>query len=91
MPWQLEVAAVATEYDPVSGVPFYREVFVTTPRQAGKTTLILVLLITRCLVADGQMCVWTGQDGQSIRRKWMNEIVPGLERSGLKPLMTGGS
>lgn len=87
MPWQVDVAAVATEYDPVSGAPYYREVFVTTPRQAGKTTLILVLLITRCLVADSQLCVWTGQDGQSIRRKWMNEIVPHLERSGLAPLI----
>lgn len=88
MPWQVQVAEVATEYDPVSGVPYWREVFVTTPRQAGKSTLILVLLLERCLTwPTPQHCVWTGQDGMSIRRKWLSEIVPALERSELAPLI----
>lgn len=88
MPWQRQVAEVATEYDPITGVPYYREVFVTTPRQAGKTTLILVMLIVRCLTWERpQMCVWTGQDGQSIRRKWLNEIVPEFERSDIAELI----
>ncbi len=88
MPWQRQVAEVATEYNPKTGTPYWREVFVTTPRQAGKSTLILVLLLERCLTwPTPQQCVWTGQDGQSIRRKWMNEIVPALERSELAPLI----
>ncbi len=88
MPWQVLVATVATEYDPETGFPFYREIFVTTPRQAGKTTLILILLIVRCLSQENQACVWTGQDGQSIKRKWFNEIIPLLERTKLFPLIS---
>jgi len=88
MPWQRLVAEVATEYDPATGVPCYREVFVTTPRQSGKTTLILLLLLDRCLSwSTPQACVWTGQTGADIRRKWMQEIVPQLERSELAPLI----
>lgn len=88
MPWQRDVAAVATEYDPVTGVPFWREVFVTTPRQAGKTSLILALCLDRCLGWDDpQVCAWTGQSGSDIRRKWMQELVPNLERSDLAHLI----
>ncbi len=88
MPWQRAVADVATEYDEATGVPAYREVFVTTPRQSGKTTLILALLLDRCLSwPEPQACVWTGQTGHDIRRKWMQEIVPALERSELAPLI----
>lgn len=88
MPWQRQVAEVATEQDH-DGVPFWREVFVTTPRQAGKSSLILLLLLERCLTwGRPQSCVWTGQDGMSIRRKWLHEIVPWLERSEVAPLVS---
>lgn len=86
MPWQRHVIEVATEYDPETGIPSYREIVVTTPRRAGKTTLILAIMLHRCLAwGRHQSCVWTGQDGASIRKKWLNEIVPELERSQLAP------
>lgn len=89
MPWQRQVVEVATEYDPATGRPFWSEVFVTTPRQSGKTLLIAVLLIDRCLSwGEPQYCVWTGQDGKSIRKKWLREIVPMLQRSDLAPLLS---
>lgn len=88
MPWQRQVVDVATEYDPETGHPMYRECFATTPRRAGKTSLILALLLHRCLAWDRpQACVWTGQDGASIRKKWLNEIVPMLEHSELAPMI----
>ena len=88
MPWQRHVVEVATEYDPATGVPCYREVFVSTPRQSGKSTLILALLLDRCLAwGSPQACVWTGQDGTSIRKKWLQELVPQLERSDLAPMI----
>ena len=36
MPWQRLVADVGCEIDPVTGLPAYREVRVTIPRQSGK-------------------------------------------------------
>jgi hypothetical protein len=88
MPWQRQVIEVATEIDPDSGHPAYRSVGVSTPRQSGKSTLILALLLDRCLLWDRpQACVWTGQDGTSIRKKWLNEIIPDLERSKLAPMI----
>ncbi len=88
LPWQRLVALVATEYHEATGVPYWREVFVTTPRQSGKTSLILILMLERCLTwPTPQQCVWTGQDGSAIRSKWMNEIIPALERSELAPMI----
>jgi hypothetical protein len=88
MPWQRELLEVATEYDPETGKPFYSEVFVTLPRQQGKTTIVLGMQLERCLGwGEQQFCVWTGQNGNAIRKKWLNEIVPQLERSKLRPLI----
>ncbi len=47
MPWQRDVAAVACEINPDTGLPAYREVVVTVPRQSGKTTLFLAWQIHR--------------------------------------------
>lgn len=88
MPWQRAVIDVATEYDPATGVPSYRSAAITTPRQSGKTTLVEAFLLDRCLGwGPPQACVWTGQDGASIRKKWLHEIVPQIERSELAPMV----
>ena len=49
MPWQRLVADVGCEIDPVTGLPAYREVRVTVPRQSGKTTLFLAWQVNRCV------------------------------------------
>jgi hypothetical protein len=89
MPWQRQVVEVATEYDPATGDPLYPEVFVTTPRQSGKSSLIFALLLDRCLAwGSPQACVWTGQDRGAIALKWRTELVPLLERSELGPMVS---
>src|SRR5262245_55344483 len=62
MPWQRLAADVGGEYDPATGVPYYREVIITIPRQSGKTTLFLSWQIDRCLApqwAQPQRSVFT--------------------------------
>lgn len=86
MAWQRQVADVALEVetDPETGllVPAYRIVVLTVPRQSGKTTLLLSVLIHRCLAwGDGQHVTYAAQTGVAARGKFMDEHVPLLERS----------
>lgn len=86
MPWQQLVADVATEYDPVSGVPFYREVIVTVPRQSGKTTLLLALEVERAMRGD-QRIFYSAQTGWDATRKLLDDQAPILEKSKLSHAM----
>jgi hypothetical protein len=71
MPWQQLVADVALELDPATGLPAYREVRLTVPRQSGKTTLLLAAMIDRCLWwGNDQRCVYAAQDRINSRAKW---------------------
>jgi hypothetical protein len=75
MPWQQHVADVALEQDPVTGRLVYREVVLTVPRQSGKTTLLLALLIHRMIAMSGpQVAAFTMQTGlqarMRLRREW---------------------
>jgi phage terminase large subunit-like protein len=70
MPWQAQVANVAGELL-ADGTPAYREVRVTVPRQSGKTTLILVVELDRCLSwGPLQRVLYCAQDRNSARAKW---------------------
>jgi phage terminase large subunit-like protein len=82
MPWQRMVADVAGEYDAETGVPAYREVIVTVPRQSGKTTLQLVQVLDRSLMW-GRPCrtAYTAQTGLDARQKMVNDWMPALGRS----------
>ncbi len=48
MAWQRQVADTALEVDPATGRLAYREVGLTVPRQQGKTTLELAVMVHRC-------------------------------------------
>lgn len=86
MPWQRLVADVACEL--VDGRPAYREVFVTTPRQSGKTTLFLSWQVDRCVNwGMPQRSVFTAQTGKDARDKWLDELFPLLKMSRLRPLI----
>lgn len=88
MPWQRLVADVGSEYDPETGIPFYREVMITVPRQHGKTTLFLSWQIDRCVNwGSPQRMVFTAQDGVSARQKWVDELFPLIEQSRLDKLV----
>lgn len=86
MPWQEQVAAVATEME--DGLSAYREVIVTIPRQSGKTTLLLVLELERALYrakAFGEQRIfYSAQTGFDARRKLIDDQAPTLMRSPLK-------
>lgn len=84
LPWQRYVADVATELDN-SGLPAFREIVVSVPRQAGKTTLVLVMQLQRCIGwATAQRVAYTAQTGQDARKKLLDDQVPILDRSPLR-------
>lgn len=83
MPWQQLVADVGLEVDD-AGVPFYREVIVTVPRQSGKTTLVLAWELQRALGwGTPQRVVYTAQQGKDAGLKLLADQVPLIERSKL--------
>lgn len=87
MPWQRYVADVAMEIDPATGKLIYREVIVTVPRQSGKTTLLLAVMVHRALgFNQRQRIVYTAQTRNDARIKMEDEHVPVLERSKLRGL-----
>jgi phage terminase large subunit-like protein len=87
MPWQQHVADVALEVDPATGRLKYRRVILTVPRQSGKTTLILALFAHRALgFGSRQVMTYAAQTGVDARKKFIDEHVPLLEGSLLKPL-----
>lgn len=88
MPWQRLVADVAGEYNPDTGIPYYREVVVTVPRQAGKTTLVLAFKVQRCIGwGSPQIVAHTAQTGQDAGKKLIDDEAPLLMASPLKPLV----
>lgn len=89
MPWQQMVADVATEYDPVTLLPAYREVIVSVPRQSGKTTEELVVTLDCGLMRGApKRMAYTAQTGQDARAKVINDWYPTLKRSPFKPAIT---
>lgn len=91
MPWQRQVLDVALEVDPSTGQPAYREVVLTVPRQSGKTTLVLPLILHRMLApaiwTPRQTVVYTAQTRGHARRKWERDFVADIEDS--KRLVAG--
>jgi len=84
MPWQRQVADVANEIGP-DGLFVYSAVAVTVPRQSGKTTLTGANAEHRSIYRARQR-VWFTAQTREIARDWLlNEHVPGLELSPLRP------
>jgi hypothetical protein len=81
MPWQRQVADVALEVDPVSGLLAYREVDLTTPRQSGKTTLELAVLVHRCRTWARSRALYAAQSRIHAHKKWEDEHVSTLQAS----------
>jgi hypothetical protein len=88
MPWQRYVADVGCELDPATGLPAYREIIVTVPRQSGKTELFLSWQIDRSLNwGRAQRSVFTAQSGKDARDKWVDELFPLIRSSELSKLV----
>ena len=85
MPWQQHAVDVGLEVDPETGELWYEEIVITVPRQSGKTTLILAILVWRCvLLAQSigfQTCTYIAQSGKMARRKLEREFARLLRAS----------
>ena len=81
MPWQRYVADVAGEIDNETGMPVYRGVDITVPRQSGKTSLILPVGVRRALFRPKQRIVYGAQTGVAAREKWEDEHLPMLDKA----------
>ena len=69
LPWQRQVADVASEYRPGGGW-VYPTVIVTVPRQSGKTTLLGAVMCHRAMVIPDHMGWYTAQTGIMARETW---------------------
>ena len=80
MPWQRMAADVALEID-ASGRFVYHDVVITVPRQSGKTTVTLALGLHRLLTTPEGKIWYTAQTGQAARERFLQELVPRVQRS----------
>lgn len=84
MPWQQHVADVSLEVDPATGELWYEELVITVPRQSGKTTLLLALMVWRCVMMarrlGPQTVTYLAQRRQSARKKLEREFIPAMRR-----------
>lgn len=90
MPWQRQLADVALEYDPKTGLPFYREVDGLVMRQSGKTVTELAVSVDRCVswpASQRQRVIYSAQTGQDGRAKLLEDWWPMLQASPLAPLI----
>lgn len=76
MPWQQMAADVALEIDPATGRFAYKRVVITVPRQAGKTTMTLMLGLHRLLTTENGKIWYTAQTGQAARERFIGDLVP---------------
>lgn len=85
LPWAQYVADVSLEIDPTTGLLWYREVNVLTPRQSTKSTLLLVKNVHRATATDQfgprQRLVYTAQTRNDAREKWEDDFVATLQAS----------
>lgn len=82
MPWQQMVADVGGELDPETGIPCYRNVVVTVPRQNGKTTLVLAWECQRAIGWEHlgpQRISYSAQTGADARKKLIQDQKPIIE------------
>jgi phage terminase large subunit-like protein len=83
LPWQRQVADVALEH--VRGRLAYRDVVVSVPRQSGKSTLVLVVIVHR-LLASTCHAVYGAQTRLAARQKLLDDFLPLIRRSSLSRL-----
>lgn len=87
MPWQQHVWDVATEVDD-RGNYVYEKVFVTVPRQSGKTTLFGPVELQRAVEFPGSKVYFTAQTGDDARTLLKN-LISRVEMSPLARFFSG--
>jgi hypothetical protein len=85
MPWQQDLADVAYEFDPATGLLRYNEIDVTVPRQSGKTTLTLAKKVFRLTAMARQLgpqrSTYTAQKRLNARKKLERDFAELLRGS----------
>jgi phage terminase large subunit-like protein len=81
LPWQRLVLSTALERS--GRRPAYRDVLVSVPRQSGKSSMALALIIWRLLSAEDQLVLYSAQSRVSARRKLLHTWWPRIRRSPL--------
>lgn len=81
MPWQSDLADVALEHEDHRLA--YRDVSVTVPRQSGKTTLMLAVIVHRMLAAPDQVVAYGAQTRLAARGKLFDTLMPMIRRSSM--------
>jgi hypothetical protein len=80
MPWQVELADVACEWDATTGTMAYPFVVVVVPRRAGKTLLSLAMAAQRASLPGRMRCWYTAQRRETAATIFRDEWVPMLDR-----------
>lgn len=86
MGWQVLVADRALEHE--AGRLVHREVDLSTPRQVGKSTLILAVAVRRMLAQPGAWLTYTSASRLAARRKLLRVWWPMIRRSPLAEMFT---
>jgi phage terminase large subunit-like protein len=81
LPWQRQVLAVGLEQ--WRGRPAYRDILISVPRQSGKSSLALALIVWRLLSAPGMNILYAGQTRSAAREKLLYSWWPRLASSPL--------
>jgi phage terminase large subunit-like protein len=81
LPWQRLVLGVALER--AAGRPAYRDVLVSVPRQSGKSSLALSLMVWRMLSKPDMRILYSAQTRSAAREKMLSSWWPRLARSEL--------
>ena len=82
MPWQESVLGVATELGE-DQMLVYRQVGVTVPRQSGKSTMVLCLLLGYALARPGTRVIYAAQTRLDARKMLVDEWWPRVQASKL--------
>lgn len=93
MPHQRLPLDVGLEIDPSTGTFAYRDITITEPRQGGKSTRMLALMVWRVIMyalrsGRYQRCAYSAQSGYDARKKLLWDWVPVVEASPLDEHMT---
>jgi phage terminase large subunit-like protein len=75
LPWQRRVVDIAHQHDG-AGRYVFRDVMVSTPRQSGKTVLVLVVALARMLMAERQQLAFLAQTRLTGRRRLLDVWWP---------------
>jgi phage terminase large subunit-like protein len=83
LPWQRQVLAVGLER--AGRVPAYRDCLVSVPRQSGKSSLALALIVWRLLSEPDSLVLYSAQNRVAARRKLLHTWWPRIAASELAP------